>query len=160
MRKKWLVLLAVILVLATVVAAMVHKSGQKEGDDLTIKADGQELTVPYEKLNQVSFEGELIDGKGDVTDHKYKGVLLREILETQGITVSSDTTIVVTSADQFSAEFTGAEIAESDNIYLAVWADGAEIENIDGEPCGIQCIAFGDPNSKRCVRFTSMIEVK
>ena len=41
-----------------------------------------------------------------------------------------------------------------------VYVDGEKIDGIDPGTDGVQLIVFGDPNSRRCVRFAQTITVE
>lgn len=72
------------------------------------------------------------------------------------IDVQGDTKITVTSEDNYSAELTGEELLEAGKVYVAL-TDGEEmIEGIEGGQ-GAQLIVFGDPNSKRAVRYMKTV---
>ena len=158
MQRKVIIIIAVLLMLTVVVAA-VHLSNQEGISCMVIKSGGEEIAVSFEDLDKQSFAGELIDGKGDVTSHSYTGVLLKELLEAKGITLADISGIKITSADNYSVEFSAEELMADDRLYAAITADGETIEGIDaGEP-GVQIIIFGDENSRRCVRFASVIEI-
>jgi hypothetical protein len=72
------------------------------------------------------------------------------------IDVQGDTKITVTSEDNYSAELTGEELLEAGKVYVAL-TDGEEmIEGIEGGQ-GAQLVVFGDPNSKRAVRYMKTV---
>ena len=66
----------------------------------------------------------------------------------------------MTSADQYTAEFQLQEVLENKTVYLAVEADGQQIEGIDPGTPGAQLVVFGDANSRRCVRFAAQITLE
>ena len=159
MSKKLIIIIAALLVVTGILAA-VHLGNQEDISCMVILQDDEEISVSFEELEQGAFSGELIDGKGTVTFHEYTGILLRTLLETKGVALTGASKITVISADNFSAEFTAEEILQTDNVYLAVTADGKPIEGIDPRTEGVQAIVFGDPNSRRCVRFAQKITVE
>ena len=72
------------------------------------------------------------------------------------IDVQGDTKITVTSEDNYSAELTGEELLEAGKVYVAL-TDGEEmIEGIEGGQ-GAQLVVFGDPNSKRAMRYMKTV---
>ena len=72
------------------------------------------------------------------------------------VDVQGDTKITVTSEDKYSAELTGEELLEAGKVYVAL-TDGEEmIEGIEGGQ-GAQLVVFGDPNSKRAVRYMKTV---
>lgn len=159
MLKKWIVGIALLLVVTGIVAA-VHLSDQDVIACMVIRQGEREIAVSFEDLDQSAFSGELIDGKGDATFHEYTGILLRELLEGKGIGLAQISKVSVTSADNYSVSFTGEEILHTDNVYAAITADGVRIEGIDPGSDGVQIIVFSDPNSRRCVRFAQRITVE
>lgn len=160
MKKRWIIIGIAVLLAATCVVAALHLAGQEDVECMVILQGEEKISVCFEDLGQDAFSGELINGKGDVTKHEYTGILLRTLLQKKGIDLETLTGITVTSADNFSAEFTPEEILAGDRVYIAVTADGEKIEGIDPGTDGLQVIVFGDPNSRRCVRFAQKITVK
>lgn len=149
----------VILLFITCIVAVIHINNQEEVACMVIRNGEQETVVSFEDLRKMEFSGELVDGKGTVTAHSYTGVLLKDLLSTKGISPVEITALKVTSADNYSVEFTGDEIRAVSKVYAAVIADGIPIEGIDPGTEGVQIIVFGDPNSRRCVRFAAILEI-
>ena len=159
MLKKLLIGIAV-LIAVTAIVAVVHLNNQETVACMVISQADKQIDVSFEDLGNEAFSGELIDGKGDVTHHEYTGILLRKLLEKKGADLVGISGITVTSADNYSVEFTAEEILQADNVYVAVTADGEKIEGIDPGTDGVQLIVFGDGNSRRCVRFAQKITIK
>ena len=159
MSKKLIVVVVLLLVVTGIVAA-VHLMNQDDIACMMILQGDQEISVSFKDLDRGEFSGELIDGKGDVTSHSYTGILLRELLEKKKIDLSGVSVITITSADNYGVEFTAEEILQTDNVYVAITADGEVIEGIDPGTDGVQVIVFGDPNGRRCVRFAQKITVQ
>lgn len=149
----------IVLVIITGIVAAVHLLNQEQVACMVIGYGDQVISVSPEDLDKGAFSGELIDGKGDVTHHDYTGILLRELLEGKGIDLSQASGMTVTSADNYSVAFTAEEILQADKVYVAVTADGEKIEGIEPGTYGVQVIVFGDPNSRRCVRFAQKITI-
>lgn len=161
MKKRWWIIIGLALLLAaTCIVAAMHLQNQENIQGVQILWEGQKLSVSLEALDQGEFSGELIDGKGDKSFHKYTGILLRDLLESKGIDLEKVTGVTVTSADNFTATFTAEEVLQADKIYVAVTADGKQIHGIDPGTEGVQVIVFGDENSRRCVRFAQKITVE
>ena len=160
MKRALLVKIVVMLLIATCLVAVLHLHNQEEIACMVIEQEALRLEVTFEDLDRLSFSGELIDGKGDVTSHSYTGILLRDLLEDKGIDLSQLSGITVTSADNYSVQFTMEEILADNKVYIAVTADGKAIEGIDPDTEGLQVIVFGDPNSKRCVRYAQRITLQ
>lgn len=160
MSKKWIVMILVILVAATTVVAAVHLMNQDAIECMLILQGDREIPVSFEDLDQDSFSGELVDGKGDVTAHAYTGIQLKTLLENKGIDLVAVTGITVTSADNYSVEFTAEELMTEGKLYLAITDGGEKIPGIEQNTDGVQAIVFGDENSRRCVRFAKKITVQ
>lgn len=56
-------------------------------------------------------------------------------------------------------ECTGAEVLEAGKVYVALTDDGETIEGIEGGQ-GARLIVFGDPNSKRAVRYLKTVSIE
>lgn len=158
MSKKLMIVLAVLLVV-TCGVAVIHLNQQQEISCMVIKTSTEEIQIDFSDLDKESFSGQLTDGKGETASHTYKGVLLRDLLSEKNITVEETSSVVITSADNYSVTFTGSEVLEDGKIYAAIEADGVTIEGIDPGTEGVQIIVFGDENSRRCVRFAAVMEV-
>ena len=156
---KRLIVVIILLLVATGVVAAVHLINQDNVECMVIQQGDKEISVSFEDLDQGAFSGQLVDGKGDVTDHTYVGVLLCELLEMKGIDLDGISGVTVTSADNYSVEFTAEEVLQKDRLYVAITADGKTIEGIDPGTDGVQVIVFGDANSRRCVRFAQKITI-
>lgn len=157
MSKKLKILLVAMLVLTCAVAVF-HRNSQETVSCMVIKTPEKEIAVDFSDLDQEAFSGELVNGKGDVTFHSYTGILLRDLLEAKGIHAEDFSVFTVTSADNYTASYTAQEILETESVYAAVTADGKPVAGIDAGTDGVQIIVFGDPDSKRCVRYAVMIE--
>ena len=72
--------------------------------------------------------------------------------------MSEDSVITVTAEDGYTAEFTGAEILENGKVYVALSQNGEMIEDRESVQ-GIRIIVFGDPDSKRSVKYVKTISV-
>jgi len=149
----------VILLVITCIVAVIHINQQEDIPCMVIRNADQEISVSFEDLRKDAFSGELVDGKGTVTAHSYTGILLRDLLASKNVDVSDISVVKAISADNYSVEFTGDEILADSMVYAAVAADGEPIEGIDPGTEGVQIIVFGDPNSKRCVRYAVVIDV-
>lgn len=149
----------VILLVITCIVAVIHINSHEEVACMVIRNGGQDIPVSFADLRKGEFSGELVDGKGTVTAHSYTGVLLKDLLSVKGISPAEITALKVTSADNYSVEFTGDEIRADSMVYAAVTADGKPIEGIDPGTEGVQIVVFGDSNSRRCVRFAAILEI-
>ena len=159
MQKKLIAAIIAILVVVTAVLVFINRKGDKNVSGLVLASGGKEITVAWEDVAGQSFEGDLVNGKGEVTHHEYTGSELQALLAANGIEVTESSVITAASEDNYSAELTGAELLEAGKVYVALTDGGKQIEGIDGGQ-GAQLIVFGDQNSKRAVRYLKTISVK
>ena len=159
MQKKLIAGIIAILVVVTAVLVFVNRKGDKNVSGLVLAGGGKEVTVAWEDVGGQAFEGDLVNGKGEVTHHEYTGSELQALLAANGIEVTESSVITAASEDNYSAELTGAELLESGKVYVALTDGGKQLEGIDGGQ-GAQLIVFGDQNSKRAVRYLKTISVK
>ena len=159
MQKKMITGIIAILIVVTAVLVFVNRKGDKNVSGLVLAGGGKEVTIAWEDVGGQAFEGDLVNGKGEVTHHEYTGSELQALLAANGIEVTESSVITAASEDNYSAELTGAELLESGKVYVALTDGGKQIEGIDGGQ-GAQLIVFGDQNSKRAVRYLKTISVK
>ena len=159
MQKKLIAGIIAILVVVTTVLVFVNRKGDKNVSGLVLAGGGKEVTIAWEDVGGQAFEGDLVNGKGEVTHHEYTGSELQALLAANGIEVTESSVITAASEDNYSAELTGAELLESGKVYVALTDGGKQIEGIDGGQ-GAQLIVFGDQNSKPAVRYLKTISVK
>ena len=159
MKRKWIISIVVLLAAAAAVLGFMNRQNSPKDEGLLLQSGGNTTAVAFEKLDQISFEGDLVNGKGEVSHHEYKGVELNALLAENKITVTEDSVLTATSEDNYSAELSGAEVLEADKVYVAVSADGKMLEGIEGGQ-GAQLIVFGDSNSKRAVRYLKKIDIR
>ena len=159
MQKKMITGIIAILVVVTAVLVFVNRKGDKNVSGLVLAGGGKEVTIAWEDVGGQAFEGDLVNGKGEVTHHEYTGSELQTLLAASDIEVTESSVITAASEDNYSAELTGAELLEAGKVYVALTDGGKQIEGIDGGQ-GAQLIVFGDQNSKRAVRYLKTISVK
>ena len=159
MQKKSIATIIAILVVVAAVLVFVNRKGDKNVSGLILSGSGKEITVAWEDVGGQAFEGDLVNGKGEVTHHEYTGSELQALLAANGIEVTESSVITAASEDNYSAELTGAELLEAGKVYVALTDGGKQLEGIDGGQ-GAQLIVFGDQNSKRAVRYLKTISVK
>ena len=159
MQKKLITGIIAILIVVTAVLVFVNRKGDKNVSGLVLAGGGKEVTIAWEDVGGQAFEGDLVNGKGEVTHHEYTGSELQALLAASDIEVTESSVITAASEDNYSAELTGAELLEAGKVYVALTDGGKQIEGIDGGQ-GAQLIVFGDQNSKRAVRYLKTISVK
>lgn len=159
MQKKLIAGIIAVLVLVAAVLTFVNRKGDKNVSGLILAGGGKEITVAWEDMGKQSFEGDLVNGKGEVSHHEYTGAELQALLQANGIEVTEASVITAASEDNYSAELTGAELLEAGKVYVALTDGGKQVEGIEGGQ-GAQLIVFGDQNSKRAVRYLKTISVE
>ena len=159
MQKRVITAIIVVLLIAAGILTFVNRSGSEDRPGLVITSGGKETLVAWEDIEAVEFSGELVNGKGEVSQHAFTGQELSSILAQNGVELTADAEITATSEDNYAADLSGAEILEAGKVYVALTDNGDQIEGIEGGQGG-QLIVFGDPNSKRAVRYLKTIEVK
>lgn len=85
-------------------------------------------------------------GKGEEREVEAPGILIKDILEENGITDYSEVTVI--ADDSYSARITEEEIKEETKAYLLKEEDS------------LRLIVFGDENSKRNVKNVVEIVVE
>lgn len=159
MKKNWMICIVVLLAAAAAVLGFMNRQNSPKDEGLLLKSGGSTIAASFEKLDKITFEGDLVNGKGEVSHHEYKGVELNVLLTANKITLKEDSVLTAVSEDNYSAELSGAEVLEAGKVYVAVSADGKMLEGIEGGQ-GAQLIVFGDSNSKRAVRYLKMIDIR
>lgn len=150
---------AAVLIIAAVILALRVRGSTPGQSGLIINAGSKTVTVSWEDLDQTVFTGEIVNGKGEVSNHEYQGTELSELLAAGGIEIHEGTKITAVSEDNYTAELTGAEVMAEGRVYAAVLCDGGMIEGIDGGQ-GAQLVVYGDSNAKRQVRYLKTITVE
>lgn len=147
-RNRVVVLIIIALVAVTALAAVIHLTTRVSVPEgvLLVEAAGQTKEVAWGRLELMSVQGTLINGKGEERTIEAQGILLRDMLE--GIGASVETEVTVIAEDEYSASVTAEEIKADGQVYLAATDDG-----------GIQLVVFGDSNSKRNVSGVARLVV-
>ena len=142
--------LILILVLVTAAVAAFYlttRTAVPEGVLRVEFADGKAAELSLEKLEMVSIQGTVVNGKGDERVINAQGILLSDVLREAGVTEYS--MVTVTADDEYSARVTAAEITEPGKVYLTRQEEGS-----------MQLIVFGDENSKRNVTNVVRLSVQ
>lgn len=134
------VLLIVVLLAITAIAAVVHLSTREDVAEGTvlIQAGEESYEVQLAELDYEHVTGTRVDGKGDEKEVDGQGILLKDLLAKTD--VKDYTEINVVADDSYTASLTKAEVEEAGKVYLILQEEG-----------GLRLIVFGDSNSKRSV---------
>ena len=81
MKKKWIISIVVLLAAVAAVLGFMNRQNSPKDEGLLLQSGGSTAAVSFEKLDQITFEGDLVNGKGEVSHHEYKGVELNALLE-------------------------------------------------------------------------------
>lgn len=159
-KHKFIIGIIVAVLVAVIIGLTVSiRSSAPKDDGLIIETGDKEIVIAYDKLNKEQFTGEIVNGKGEVSNSKYSGIELNELLEDNSIEITADSHVSAVSEDNYEAELTGDEILTDGKIYIAILADDEMIESIDGKQ-GAQLIVYGDANAKRQVRYLKTIIIQ
>lgn len=157
--KYLLTAIAAVLIIIGVILAVKVRGTAPDQSGLIIQNGEKTITCNWEDLNKTVFTGEIVNGKGEVSSHEYKGIELIELFNANGIEIKKDTKITVASEDNYSADITGEEVMTGSKVYVAVLCDDKMIENIEGGQGG-QLVVYGDANAKRQVRYLKTITIE
>ena len=158
-KKTILTVIAALLIMIGVMLAVKVRTNAPDSAGLIIQNVEKTITVRWEDINQTTFTGEIVNGKGEVSNHEYKGIELIELFNVNGIVIKEDTKITVTSEDNYTAELTGEEVMTGSKVYVAVVCDNEMIESIEGNQGG-QLVVYGDANAKRQVRYLKTVTIE
>lgn len=148
MKKKRIIIFAAILMAITLITVFVHLNTREEVAENTLQISvGDEVySVNVEELEFESITGTYVTGKGEEREVEAPGILIKDILEENGITDYSEVTVI--ADDSYSARITEEEIKEETKAYLLKEEDS------------LRLIVFGDENSKRNVKNVVEIVVE
>ena len=149
MKKHKVKIFAIVLVIFTMIAALVHLNTREavaEGT-LLISANGDTITVDISKFDYEQVTGTRVNGKGEERTVDAPGIALKNVLAREKI--QDYTKVTVVSDDSYSAEITAEEVADGSKAFLIV-----EEEN------ELRLVVFGDTNSKRSVSNVAQIIVE
>ena len=139
MKKHKALLLILVLVMLTGIAAWFHLSSREEVPEGTVQitAEGGTQRVKLSTLKYEPVSGIRVNGKGESIPVEGEGISVKDLLVSLKISLFSKITVV--SDDSYSAELTAEEAAEEGKAYLL----------LDGDY--LRLVVFGDQNSKRSV---------
>ena len=126
MQKKLIAGIIAALVIVAAVLAFINRKGDKNVSGLVLVSGGKEITVAWIDVGGQSFDGDLVNGKGEVSHHEYTGAELQALLKANGIEISESSAITATSDDNYSAELTGAELLEAGKVFVALTEGGEQ----------------------------------
>ena len=75
MQKKMITGIIAILIVVTAVLVFVNRKGDKNVSGLVLAGGGKEVTIAWEDVGGQAFEGDLVNGKGEVNHRRIGGQL-------------------------------------------------------------------------------------
>lgn len=141
-------LLILVLVMITGIAAWFHLTSREEAAEgtLQITVSGNTQTIELAALDYAPVSGVRVNGKGETISVEGRGILVKDLLASTKIASYSKVTVV--SDDSYTAELTAEEVAEDGKAWLLL------------EQPYLRLVVFGDQNSKRSVSNVVQIIVE
>ena len=141
-------LLILVLVIITGIAAWFHLTSREEAAEgtLQITVSGNTQTIELAALDYAPVSGVRVNGKGETISVEGRGILVKDLLASTKIASYSKVTVV--SDDSYTAEITAEEVAEDGKAWLLL------------EQPYLRLVVFGDQNSKRSVSNVVQIIVE
>ena len=141
------IVLGIVIILTTIFTIM-HLSMCEDIPKHTLQiVSGQKTdTIDIDKLEYQQVTGIRVNGKGEELAVNAMGILLKDILNQNGISEFSK--VIVISDDSYKAEVTAEEVLEETKVYILY------------EEEELRLIVFGDTNSKRSVSNVVQIVVE
>ena len=141
MKKYRAIIVVVILLIVTGVAAFVHLNTRKEVPEGAIEVSYGEETyvVDITKLSYEQVSGTRVNGKGEEKQIEASGVLVKDVLDE--LAIAEYETVSVIADDAYSAELSADDVADESKAYLIQ----------EKEEVRLRLIVFGDKDSKRSV---------
>ena len=72
MQKKMITGIIAILIVVTAVLVFVNRKGDKNVSGLVLAGGGKEVTIAWEDVGGQAFEGDLVNGKGEVRHRSHR----------------------------------------------------------------------------------------
>jgi hypothetical protein len=169
-NKKILISLTVILLIVVVFAFL--NRGDKEDRLLSQReskifirlADEETITVSFDdilKLDQHEFKTVLRSSSSDDKEHLYKGIKLKDLLESYNINVNEINQVITKAVDGYAVVLTSQEVKDDNNVYIAYEIDGVPLAPKDKGGSGpYQIIITKDPFAQRWNKFLMELEIR
>lgn len=134
-----------------------------ESSTIEVISEDQSDMVGLEVIQSLGleeFEAVLDTSSTDASLYKYSGVQLVKLLASLGYEIDGKDMIIATGADGFSVAYSGEEVLEDVNIYIAVMEEGKYLGGIeDGGRGPFEIIVINDSFSNRRCKWVTGIEV-
>ena len=128
-------------------------------------ADGErQATVDFEtmlKLEQHRFTATLRTSGGVVRDHQYRGIQLKDLLESYYADPTNWEQVITRAADGYTVAVAMSEVMVKDKVYIVYEIDGDHMASReDGGSGPFQLIIRGDQFGQRWNKYLMEIEVR
>ena len=149
MKKNRLIIFALILVIITAFATVLHLSTREEVVEghLKLTIGDKETTTDLDDFEYEQLSGVRVNGKGEEIPMEGEGILMRDLLKSIGAEDYKKVRIV--ADDSYIAEVNEEEVLEDGKVCLFLQEEG-----------GLRLVVFGDENSKRSVSDVVQIIVE
>lgn len=173
MKKRNIIIITVIAVLLVAVGIFAYlnagsideKKKIEEEEIILIKSNGKEIAridmALMEEVGIRDFTASLDTSDSEAEKHIYSGVLLNGLLGALSIDINNYNSVIAKAVDGYVVAFDAAEVAQPDNIYVAVKMDGKDLgTKSTGGRGPYQLIVVGDEFSQRWCKFLIELELK
>lgn len=112
-------------------------------------------------LEQYTFDAVLRSSAGGEKKNSYKGVMLKDLLEAQGIRFSGISQVVTRAADGYTVVLGSQEVLEEDNVYIVYEMNGKSLKTKqDGGSGPYQLIIRKDAFGQRWNKFLMELDIR
>lgn len=154
------------LVLAYINMKSINATAGEEGS-ITFVAGEKEVKLTFDEitsLNHVEFRATEDTSKSGPTARKYKGVLLKEVLNKAGFDdeiINSYSKIIVKGLDGYIIALAKEEVLSNKTVYLAFEKDGKPLGTMKKGGSGpFQMIATSDSFSQRWCKYVVEVNLE
>jgi hypothetical protein len=171
-NKKFLILIAVIAVLAVGVAVFAilnagdtaEKQAAQENATVTVKQGDVTKTfdlIYLKTFDKTEFSATMDTSKTGPEQKTFGGVPLVTVLKDLGFDLDKAETITLTAADGYASAITAGEVKDSENVYLVYERDGKQtLSKQQGGSGPIETVVRKDQFSQRWCKFLMEIDIK
>lgn len=170
-KEKIAIIIIAVLVVALALALYLNKDIIAENQttfdnvEINILNDGEEVTtLSYNDLIAIGaeeFESTYDTSTTDPVVETYKGVELKKIFESLGISTDDKSSVVLTAVDNYAIAYTMEEVLIDGNVYVTYECEGeALLSKDDGGQGPLEVIITSDSFSNRRCKWLISIEIK
>lgn len=154
------------LVLASINMKSINATASEEGS-ITFTAGEKAVKLTFDEitsLNHVEFRATEDTSKSGPTARKYKGVLLKEVLNKASIDdemIANSSKIIVKGLDGYTIALAKEEVLSNKTVYLAFEKDGKSLGTMKKGGSGpFQMIAVSDSFSQRWCKYVFEVSLE